>query len=103
MKPSEMLMIVRHMNELMNLLEEVWEVGIAKVRQHRLLVWFERDRMGNMVWVEIAQLWEEVCDGEAPLLIGETEGKEYVFVWGAGLETDNSWLIDVRNRATGKK
>jgi hypothetical protein len=98
-------MLPRHSNELLSRLEEVAEVGCGFIRMDLMLLWYGQERFTVGIWRDVQEKWEEVLDqfGEQkiPLLVGDSKGS-WVFVWGEGLTTDSSWLVDVRDWAKRK-
>jgi len=82
-------MQTRHVNSLMEVLEDVRDVGFSEIRKSALRAWYSRERITKPVWRDIQEKWEEVSDD--PLFIGELEGS-YALIIGAGLEASaNAW------------
>ena len=90
-------MITRYANELAARLEQVSDLGCAVIRKQELLRWHEKEKLMKSVWRSVYDKWIEI-DDEHPLFIGDGDGL-VVLVYADGLQTDQSWLHDIRNWA----
>jgi hypothetical protein len=94
----------RYSNELAFRLEQVGDVGSARIRKAELLAWYEQERTSKTIWSDIADRWAEMTGEwgvESTLLAGEAEG-HWLLVWGGNIVPDsgeNWWLQDVRKLA----
>lgn len=89
----------RHRYELLARLERVAELGSCEIRYAELRRWFERERITRSIWSDILDYWDELCDEEASLLVGEGEGL-VTLLYNDGLTpSTDSWWKDLRNWA----
>jgi hypothetical protein len=74
-------------------LDEVEDIGFARITFAEMLRWFDRQRITKGVWQEIEDRWTERTN--VPLLVSEGSGF-YVLAWGEGVEPGNGcWLTPI--------
>jgi len=62
----------RYKLALENKIDQLWHQGYCVLERWELAVWFNRERITNVVWREIQEYWEESFDltaNEKPLKV----------------------------------
>jgi hypothetical protein len=83
----------RHMNELLNRLENVMHAGYCEVRKDELLFWYDQERLTIRIWRDIEEKWSEIA--KQPLFVGGVSDNSdtLIFIWGEGLsDSEKSWF-----------
>jgi len=95
-------MRIWHTNELLLRLDQIFTSGITTITNKELSLWYDAERIGKTVWRDIHTRWtalmtEHKSGVEVPLLVGWGDYR-WVFVYGEGLQTNGSWLQDIREK-----
>ena len=87
-------MLNRHVNELMNRLEQVKDVGCCEIRWSELYRWYSRDRITKTIWQDVNEKWLSVCNEEEVNLLCGQNKESVVLVYGQGVTLDHSAWLD---------
>lgn len=50
-------------------LDQLWHQGYCILERWELVSWFDKERITNVVWREIQEIWEEVYEDGSPNLM----------------------------------